>query len=83
MKRCHKSALHSLDVVGDMSEVARSGATHLELSASSSSSEDSSGGGSSEDVETEVEKAMVVDPREAMISGSQPSLCAVSGNWRH
>jgi hypothetical protein len=54
-----------LDVVGDVSEVARLDAARLELSASSSSSEDSSGGGSSEDAEAEIEKVVVVDPHES------------------
>jgi hypothetical protein len=74
-----------LDVVGDMPEVTRPDATRLELSVSSSSSEDSSWGGSSEDAKAEIEKVVVVDPvslREAMISGSRPSLWAVSSNWK-
>jgi hypothetical protein len=54
-----------LNVVGDVSEVTRSDATHRELSTSSSSSEDSSGGGSSEDAEAKIEKAVIVDLHES------------------
>jgi hypothetical protein len=47
-------------------EVARPGATRLELSMSSASSEDSSGRGSRKDAKAKVEKAVVVDPHESV-----------------
>jgi hypothetical protein len=55
-----------LDVVGDVPEVARPGATRLELSMSSASFEDSSGRGSRKDAKAKVENTVVVDPHESV-----------------